>query len=96
MQKSGFVQGKCAKCGGSLYLDKDQFGWFEQCLQCGFVSNLDKMMEPVVPLDIKSTEMGEEGILTLALSEVGETKPKARKAKSSAVLVSKKKEEGKE
>ena len=40
MQKSGFVARKCAKCGGSVYLDSDQFGWFEQCLQCGLVSDL--------------------------------------------------------
>jgi hypothetical protein len=40
MQKSGFVARKCLKCGGSVYLDRDQFGWFEQCLQCGFVSDL--------------------------------------------------------
>jgi hypothetical protein len=40
MQKSGFVARKCLKCGGSVYLDRDQFGWYEQCLQCGFVSDL--------------------------------------------------------
>jgi hypothetical protein len=40
MQKSGFVARKCPKCGGSLYLDRDQFGFFEQCLQCGLVSDL--------------------------------------------------------
>jgi hypothetical protein len=40
MQKSGFVARKCVKCGGSVYLDRDQFGWYEQCLQCGFVSDL--------------------------------------------------------
>jgi hypothetical protein len=41
MQKCGFVQAKCAKCGGSVYLDRDQFGWYEQCLQCGFISDLE-------------------------------------------------------
>jgi hypothetical protein len=46
MQKSGFVARKCPKCGGSLYLDRDQFGFFEQCLQCGLVSDLKEIVEP--------------------------------------------------
>lgn len=45
MQKCGFVQAKCPKCGGSVYLDSDQFGWYEQCLQCGFISDLDNTEE---------------------------------------------------
>ena len=45
MQKSGFVGRKCPKCGGSLYLDSDYFGWYEQCLQCGLVSDLKKVVE---------------------------------------------------
>lgn len=45
MQKSGFVARKCPKCGGSVYLDSDQFGWFEQCLQCGLVSDLKEIVE---------------------------------------------------
>jgi hypothetical protein len=47
MQKCGFVQSKCPKCGGSVYLDSDQFGWYEQCLQCGFISDLDKNIEVI-------------------------------------------------
>jgi hypothetical protein len=45
MQKSGFVARRCPKCGGSLYLDRDQFGFFEQCLQCGLVSDLKEIVE---------------------------------------------------
>jgi hypothetical protein len=45
MQKSGFVNRKCSKCGGSVYLDSDYFGWYEECLQCGFVSDLQKIVE---------------------------------------------------
>ena len=26
---------KCPKCGGNVYHDTDQYGWYEQCLQCG-------------------------------------------------------------
>ena len=33
-------QGRCPKCGGNLYLDKDHYGWYEQCLQCSFTRDL--------------------------------------------------------
>ena len=33
-------QERCPKCGGNLYLDKDHYGWYEQCLQCGFTCDL--------------------------------------------------------
>ncbi|MFC2032169.1 hypothetical protein ACFLUS_02190 [Chloroflexota bacterium] len=33
-------QERCPKCGGNLYLDKDHYGWYEECLQCGFTLDL--------------------------------------------------------
>jgi hypothetical protein len=50
MQKTGFVASKCPKCGGSVYLDSDYFGWYEECLQCGFVSDLKEMGKVKNPL----------------------------------------------
>jgi len=32
--------GTCPKCGGSLYLDKDYNGWYEQCWQCSYMKDL--------------------------------------------------------
>lgn len=44
MQRGGFVKrAKCPKCGGSIYLDSDVYGWFEQCIQCGYTQNLQKV-----------------------------------------------------
>lgn len=34
------TQGRCSKCGGNLYIDRDPYGWYEQCLQCGFTCDL--------------------------------------------------------
>jgi hypothetical protein len=34
------TQGRCPKCGGNLYLEKDYNGWYEQCLQCGHMKDL--------------------------------------------------------
>jgi len=25
----------CSRCGGDLYSEKDTYGWFVRCLQCG-------------------------------------------------------------
>jgi hypothetical protein len=34
------TQGRCPKCGGNLYLEKDYNGWYEECLQCGHMKDL--------------------------------------------------------
>ena len=30
----------CPKCRGDLYLDRDAYGAFRQCLQCGLIQDL--------------------------------------------------------
>jgi ssDNA-binding Zn-finger/Zn-ribbon topoisomerase 1 len=42
METRGFVRAECPKCRGNVYLEKDHFGWYQQCLQCGFIQNLGK------------------------------------------------------
>jgi DNA-directed RNA polymerase subunit M/transcription elongation factor TFIIS len=32
--------GRCPKCGGNLYLDRDYNGWYEECLQCAYMKDL--------------------------------------------------------
>ena len=64
MQKSGFVARRCPKCGGSLYLDRDQFGFFEQCLQCGLISDLKEVAKAT---RIDTEEAGEPVKVTAAL-----------------------------
>jgi reverse gyrase len=43
--KSGFVQKRCPKCGGNIYLDRDYSGWYEQCLQCSHTCYLETIVE---------------------------------------------------
>ncbi len=31
---------QCPKCKGYLMLQKDGYGWYEQCLQCGYTHDL--------------------------------------------------------
>ena len=30
----------CPRCGGDTFLDRDEYEWYEQCLQCGYVHEL--------------------------------------------------------
>jgi DNA-directed RNA polymerase subunit M/transcription elongation factor TFIIS len=43
----------CPRCQGDMVLDnKDQYGWYEQCLQCGYIHDL----ETIVQVDPQSVE----------------------------------------
>ncbi|MFC1910973.1 hypothetical protein ACFLXC_06875 [Chloroflexota bacterium] len=35
----------CPKCKGVVLIDRDQYGWFEQCIQCGLMKDL-KLVAP--------------------------------------------------
>ncbi len=30
----------CPKCKGDMALERDVFGWYEQCLQCGYIREI--------------------------------------------------------
>jgi predicted nucleic-acid-binding Zn-ribbon protein len=40
MSTGQFHLKKCPRCTGDLYFDKDQFGPFVTCLQCGYSRDL--------------------------------------------------------
>lgn len=35
----------CPKCGGDLYVDYDLNGWYEECLQCGYMHDMKTVLE---------------------------------------------------
>ena len=35
----------CHRCKGNVLVDKDQHGWYEQCLQCGYLRDLKSVVE---------------------------------------------------
>jgi len=43
--REGFVQKRCPRCGGNIYVEKDFCGWNEKCLQCGYTSELPSIVE---------------------------------------------------
>ena len=45
----------CSKCHGDMYLDKDLFGSFRQCLQCGKIEDIieKSAILPAAPIQAK-------------------------------------------
>ena len=43
--RSSFLKKYCPKCGGNIYLDEDYYGWYEQCLQCGYTYDIESTLE---------------------------------------------------
>jgi hypothetical protein len=39
------VDRRCPKCGGNIIIDRDYHGWYEQCLQCSFMRDLEVVYE---------------------------------------------------
>ena len=35
----------CPKCDGDLFVDWDMNGWYVQCLQCGYLSDLETALK---------------------------------------------------
>lgn len=35
----------CPRCGGDIFVDRDQDGWYEQCLQCSYCTDLESTVE---------------------------------------------------
>ncbi|OGO20331.1 MAG: hypothetical protein A2Z15_01400 [Chloroflexi bacterium RBG_16_50_11] len=37
----------CPRCKvGDVSIDRDQYGWFESCLQCGYIRDLPDVVSP--------------------------------------------------
>lgn len=34
----------CPRCKGDVILDKDQYGWYEQCIQCGYEHDVESVL----------------------------------------------------
>lgn len=34
---------KCPRCSGDTFMEKDEHGWYEQCLQCGYYGDLKEI-----------------------------------------------------
>jgi hypothetical protein len=52
-------QKSCPRCKtGNVSVDRDQYGWYEYCIQCGYVRDLISMVEPGQPADSRKKRQG--------------------------------------
>jgi len=58
----------CPKCAGDLFVDSDMNGWYVECLQCGYLSDLDSMLKD------RTEPVNKEG----KLARAGPSKPTAK------------------
>ena len=35
----------CPRCKGDVVVELDQFGWYEECIQCGYLHDLQNVVE---------------------------------------------------
>lgn len=35
----------CPRCDGDIFIDRDLYGWFEQCIQCGYTRDLSNTVK---------------------------------------------------
>ena len=41
---------KCPRCRGDTFIEKDDHGWYEECLQCGYHGELKEVeSKPELP-----------------------------------------------
>jgi hypothetical protein len=33
----------CPRCKGDLYVDRDVYGWYQGCIQCGYLKDLPNL-----------------------------------------------------
>jgi len=34
----------CPRCKGAVRVDRDQYGWYEECIQCGYLCDLENVV----------------------------------------------------
>lgn len=55
---------RCPRCNGDLFIDRDQYGLFLQCLQCGYLRDLRMQFRDEEQMSVK----GEEPVLAFRSS----------------------------
>jgi hypothetical protein len=50
----------CKKCQGTLILEKDEFGWYEECIHCGYSRD--------IPLDLPVERTETDSFMTVKVA----------------------------
>ncbi len=59
----------CPRCGGDVFIDRDHYGWYRECLQCGYLGVLDVSQVPKSPESKLTAVMGEEPVAVPVLTK---------------------------
>ena len=59
----------CPRCGGDVFIDRDHYGWYRECLQCGYMGVLDVSQVPKSPQSKLTIAMRAEDPAVSALAE---------------------------
>jgi len=43
----------CPRCGGSLFVDRDMDGWYEQCINCSYRNELKVSVDSALKVATK-------------------------------------------
>ena len=43
----------CPRCGGSLFVDRDMEGWYEQCINCSYRNELKVSVDSALKVATK-------------------------------------------
>lgn len=35
-----FIGKSCPRCKGDVWVDRDEYGWYKQCIMCGYMRDL--------------------------------------------------------
>ena len=38
-------QKSCPRCNSPVWIDRDEYGWYEQCFMCGYQHDLESVVE---------------------------------------------------
>ena len=47
----------CPRCKGDIRLDRDHYGWYEECIQCGYMHDLQSIIEVKQPVPQKKRRL---------------------------------------
>lgn len=48
----------CPKCGGSVLIDRDQYGWYEKCLNCGYERDVPQVVKARKSVNAETRKTG--------------------------------------
>ena len=52
----GFLKNRCTRCGGNLYLERDESDWYEECFLCSRITYMATIFDRQQVVDSRNTK----------------------------------------